>query len=518
MNKSRLIFLRVLLIASAVVFAVALTFNILTVFRPDFFGGYTTLMDFIGLVVSLVFAISFLLILRIYISYSTLVRELSTETSYTLGHPLIIYNLHSFKRTISRLSRRRWAIKKKQYVICFTPSSSETSLNYASNDNTMTLNYEIATWMAKEFGVKKGPFNRRNIIYGFNRGIFLLFYLGDKEDGVKELVRVVMNNVYRIVDEKSIKVWAQPFFGVREFLLGENLTSAIEDAFIARNLSESNFESYTIFRKNIDNANEKVQQFQEIQQALANDEFVPYYQPKFSLKEKKFVGCEVLARWNSPTRGILTPGAFIDQAEQAGVLPAIDMIMFEKGLKDISDNLKRGRRVIPCSFNFSLYEFFSHNFLDTVLEIIHRYNVPPKYIEIEITETTSQVNQFISLSVIKKLKEMGIRVLMDDYGTGYSQIDNLKKIPFDAIKIDKSFTDFILTDEKTKSIVKFLIELGHINDMEVIIEGVEKKEQVDVLRRMHIDTIQGFYYSKALSNEDYHEFLKHNNFEKEVEQ
>ena len=113
---------------------------------------------------------------------------------------------------------------------------------------------------------------------------------------------------------------------------------------------------------------------------------------------------------------------------------------------------------------------------------------------------------------------MGIRVLMDDYGTGYSQIDNLKKIPFDAIKIDKSFTDFILTDEKTKSIVKFLIELGHINDMEVIIEGVEKKEQVDVLRRMHIDTIQGFYYSKALSNEDYHEFLKHNNFEKEIEQ
>ena len=104
---------------------------------------------------------------------------------------------------------------------------------------------------------------------------------------------------------------------------------------------------------------------------------------------------------------------------------------------------------------------------------------------------------------------------MDDYGVGYSQIDNFNKIPFDGIKIDKSFTDHLLEDEKTKSIVKFLIELGHENNMEVIIEGVEKKEQVDILRRMHIDTIQGFYYSKPLSNNDFYELLKHNAFEKE---
>ena len=105
---------------------------------------------------------------------------------------------------------------------------------------------------------------------------------------------------------------------------------------------------------------------------------------------------------------------------------------------------------------------------------------------------------------------------MDDFGIGFSQIENLRQIPFDAVKIDKSFTDKILTDEKTRSIVKFLIELIHANDMEAIIEGAETKEQIDLLRKLKADTIQGFYYSRPLSLEKYHELLKSNEFEKEA--
>ena len=252
---------------------------------------------------------------------------------------------------------------------------------------------------------------------------------------------------------------------------------------------------------------------EEIKLALENNEFVPYYQPKFSLKKKEIVSCEALARWNSPTKGLLTPAVFVEKAEQYGLLSSIDIYIFEAALKDLSESIKRGRRVVPVSCNFSLYEFFSHAFIDTIMNLLEKYQIPPTLVEIEITETTSQANQFLSVSVIKKLKDLGIRVLMDDYGVGYSQIDNLKNIPFDAIKIDKSFSDLLLTDTKTQSIVKFLVELGHINDMEVIIEGVEKKEQVDILRRMGVDTIQGFYYSKALSFDDFQNFLKNNPFE-----
>ena len=103
---------------------------------------------------------------------------------------------------------------------------------------------------------------------------------------------------------------------------------------------------------------------------------------------------------------------------------------------------------------------------------------------------------------------------MDDFGVGYSQIENLRQIPFDAIKIDKSFTDRIVSDEKTRSITKFLVELGHSNNMEVIVEGAETKEEVEILRKLKVDTIQGFYYSRPLSFEKYNELLKANAFEK----
>ena len=103
---------------------------------------------------------------------------------------------------------------------------------------------------------------------------------------------------------------------------------------------------------------------------------------------------------------------------------------------------------------------------------------------------------------------------MDDFGIGFSQIENLRSIPFDGVKIDKSFTDRIIEDEKVRSIVKFLVELIHDNDMEAIVEGVETKEQVDMLRKMKVDTIQGFYYSKPLPLNEYYGLLKENEFEK----
>ena len=140
--------------------------------------------------------------------------------------------------------------------------------------------------------------------------------------------------------------------------------------------------------------------------------------------------------------------------------------------------------------------------------------VPAHFIEIEITEATSQANQFLSISIIKKLKENGIRVLMDDFGVGFSNVGNLKKIPFDVVKIDKSFIDGIVNDTKSREIVKFLIGLCKVNDMEVVAEGVDNKEQVEILRKAHCDTIQGFYYSEALEKKAFEAFLNNNPFEK----
>ena len=449
----------------------------ISVFAPELFHdaqGFITVIFFAVSLATAIIAVFTFLFIHAQLS---MFKQLKSENIYTLGHESYFFNLSAFQTRVLRLRRNPSLHFKKQYLMAFSATSTETSYNILKTDASVQLNYEISNFVDEKYSFGRGLFSLKTNVFGFNRGVFFIYMFGVTEEEVKRVATEITNKVFEIVKEKDLKIWAQPFFGVAEVEPDENLTGAIENALIARSNGEANFESFVKFTK------------------------------------KEIVSCEALARWNSPKRGLLTPGTFVERAEQLGLLSSIDIYIFEAAIKDVSNALKRGRRVVPVSCNFSLYEFFSHTFIDTIMNLLNKYQVPTSLVEIEITETTSQVNQFLSVSVIKKLKDTGIRVLMDDYGVGYSQISNLKNIPFDAIKIDKSYIDLILTDEKTKSIVKFLIDLGHVNGMEVIAEGVEKKEQVEALRRMGIDTIQGFYYSKAVSIDDFQALLKENAFE-----
>ena len=490
-------------------FALALV----TLFMPTIFGDKTSIYSAVILVISILLLFLFAILFRQVISQKRLLEQLRTENSFVLGQPIAFYNIFAFKNRATVLLRNRRLSSKEKYVIAFSVASIDIASNAFKNDDVTRLNYLVAEFLTNYFGDRKDYYTVKNNIYGFDRGVFLVYTFVDRQDQLTELVKHISQGINDLVAENDIRIWVQPFFGIRQITSDvNNLTVAIEDAMLARSKSEANFEQYTFFNDKYRQETDKGD-FNEIEAAFKNGEFIPYYQPKYSLKEKRFVSAEVLARWNSPKYGLITPVKFIDKAERAGLLSAIDVYIFKKALADMGDALKRGRRVIPISCNFSLYEFFSRNYLDMIVESLKQYQVPAKYVEIEITESTSQTNKFLSVSIIKKLRELGIRILMDDFGVGYSQIDNLKNIPFDAIKIDKSFTDEILTDNKSKSIVNFLIQLGHSNNLEVIIEGVENKEQVELLKKLKVDTIQGFYYSKALPLKEYQEFLKENPFE-----
>ena len=437
------------------------------------------------------------------------IKQLEIENSYTLGEANQFYNLDAFKIRVNKLSRRHLYVGKRRYVLVFTPTALNISSNRGREKILTSLNLRLAHYLTDTFNPNNNTvIDSRFITYGFSRGIFFICVFTNDETDVNKVMGNISNECFRMVNEDKIKIWVQPFFGIKTMVSDESIVSAIEDAMIARDYSEKNYESYTFFKESFRYVETGASN--EISKALQNNEFVPFYQPKYSLKEKRYISSEALARWQSPEHGLVGPAKFIDEAEKAGLLNAIDLRIFELTVKDLSENLKRGRPVLPVSVNFSLYEFFSRKFIDTVLETLRKYDVPPTLLEIEITETTSQVNKFLSLSVIKKLKSFGIRVLMDDFGSGYSQIENLRQIPFDAIKIDKSFTDKVADDEKTRSIVKYLVELAHVNGMEAIVEGVETKEQAEILKKLKVDTIQGFYYSRPLDLKTYSELLKNN--------
>ena len=501
-----LILYRVIMWSSFVLAVVFFSFVIVASTSPQVFKHQQAAFIVLFAVFTLGFTISTLISGFAISSQKRFLKQLMIENSYTLGEPTQFYNLDAFKLRVDKLSRHLRYTNKMRFVLAFTPTAMDISSNRGRDKIVTSINLKLAHFLDNLFEInKENDLDERSIVYAFSRGTFFFCLFCNDEKFVNELMNAVSNECFRMVNEDKVKIWMQPFFGIKRLEKDESIVSAIEDSLIARDHAEKNYESYAYFT---DSYRQGDTSSDIIINALNNNEFVPFYQVKYSLKEGRYISAEALARWNSPEHGIVGPAKFIDLAEKAGLLNAIDVRIFELAIKDISEGLKRGRKVLPVSVNFSLYEFFSRNFLDTIMDTLKKYDVPARYLEIEITETTSQVNKFLSLSVIKKLKSFGIRVLMDDFGIGYSQIENMREVPFDAIKIDKSFTDKILTDVKTASIVKYLTQLAHLNDMECIIEGVENKEQVDYLKKIKVDTIQGFYYSKPLPVEEYRELLK----------
>ena len=506
-----------LLLHANVIVALALdlgfmALTLIAVISPSTFGDAGIWIGIPFSILAIAASFVFGALLRYYSGKKRFLDSLRDENYYTLGIRSTFYNLEAFKDKV-RIMQRRFSLRnKKRFILAFSPTA--TSQVGTSNRNRVLqqLNRTIATFITMNMYSKDNTkINKKNCVFAFDRNAFLFYLFVDDENQIHSLITYLSNECFRLVNEENYQIWVQPFSGICRDEEGISLTASIERALIAKTQSEQNIESFSYFKEGFMSKDTVIAD--DILSGIENKEFVPYYQPKYSLKEKRFISSEALARWKTP-EGILPPIKFIDRAGRAGLLNKIDMAIFEASIKDVGDQLKRGRKIIPVSVNFSLYEFFSNNFVTRIRDVLQQNQVPPTLLEIEITETTSQVNKFLSLQVIKKLKDMGIRILMDDFGTGFSQIENLRQIPFDAIKIDKSFTDRIVDDEKIRSIVRFLIQLIHDNDMEAIVEGVETAEQVEILRKMKVDTIQGFYFSRPLPISEYQVLLKENKFEK----
>lgn len=446
-----------------------------------------------------------------YSSERTLEQELILENTYSLGRPSTFYNLHAMQ---IRLKRKRHGKNKKKtaYVLAFSPSNKAVITSTGRNSVISIFNGYISDYFHNYFD-KHGFKVKHSNIYCYYHGYFIL-YSFMKNDFINNFIADLSASLFKIAEENQIHIFVQPLYGIAEVINPrENLFVSIENALTARNYSEKNFQEKTYYdEKLIKTVTDD--DIKEIEQAMENREFVVYYQPKFSLKTNEVVGSEALIRWNSPKYGFSSPDKFLPKAEEGGIMQDIDMYVFRTVCEDLAEAKRKGRRMLPVSVNFSLYEFYEPNFLNRMIEIIKSLDLDPKYIEVEITESTSQANSFLAVSYLKKIKEQGLQILMDDFGTGYSNIANLNKLPIDKVKIDKSLVDYIVEDSRTRECVRYLINLCVANGMQSIAEGVDNAKQVEILRRLHCDVIQGYFYSRPISKEAYENFLSDNKFEK----
>lgn len=250
-----------------------------------------------------------------------------------------------------------------------------------------------------------------------------------------------------------------------------------------------------VFQKNL----YALQIEKEFQNSLTENYFKPYIQPKVNLKTGKVNSGEILTRWHHPRYGIISPGDFIPIYEKNGMLEVLDFYIFEKSLLRVAEWKKDFNIEIKISINASRTYVFHEGYVDKVVRLVKLYEVDPKQVEIEITETTAVNHKEELIIILNELKENGFTIALDDFGSGYSSMNMLKDFPIDVVKIDQ---EFFRTNDATHMrshiILEGIIELCHKLDFEVIAEGIETSEQRNFLLAQNCDYVQGYLYYKPM--------------------
>ena len=240
-----------------------------------------------------------------------------------------------------------------------------------------------------------------------------------------------------------------------------------------------------------------------MEEALKNREFALYLQPKYRSDGSAVAGAEALVRWISPTRGFISPGDFIPTFEKNGFIIQLDNYMLNETCRWQRSWLDKGNTLITISVNISRVHLIDAMLVDDICRIVDSYNLPHDCIELELTESAFFDNKTVLIDTVVKLRKIGFKISMDDFGSGYSSLNSLKDLPLDIIKIDGEFFKDSGDPLRSEIIVKDTISLAKNLNMKIVAECVEKKEQVDFLNSIGCDLIQGFYFAKPMPAAEY---------------
>ena len=245
----------------------------------------------------------------------------------------------------------------------------------------------------------------------------------------------------------------------------------------------------------------------DILDAMQNDEFELYFQPQVNLHDNKLEAFEVLLRWQHPQKGFLTPGKFLPYVEQLGLSRELDFWVLQKSVQTIS-RWRKQQVNIPLAVNMSPLHFQQEGLKQKIQQLLLLHKVSPELLELEITENTAMHDMEKGSNHVLELQQMGIRVSIDDFGTGYSSLAYLRRMPIDKIKIDRSFVMDMAGNDSDMMIVKTMIKLAHGLGKRILAEGVETAVQLQLLKGMSCDAMQGYLVAKPLSETDALAFCK----------
>lgn len=235
-----------------------------------------------------------------------------------------------------------------------------------------------------------------------------------------------------------------------------------------------------------------------LHEAIEKKQFTLFYQPQFDVQTKELIGMEALIRWIHPEHGIISPAIFIPIAEETGQIISIGEWVIEEACRKMKKWSEQTGRSLRMSVNISPKQFLKESFVEHIRSVLQQTQLPPHQLDLEITEGVAVFNEQYTIDKLKQLKQLGVHISIDDFGTGYSSLSYLRKFPIDRLKIAKPFIDGITEEKEDVAVVKAIIVLAKNLKLRVIAEGVETLQQLDILRSLQCDEIQGYVLGKPL--------------------
>ncbi|MCT7958395.1 EAL domain-containing protein [Laspinema palackyanum] len=253
-----------------------------------------------------------------------------------------------------------------------------------------------------------------------------------------------------------------------------------------------------------------------LHRALEQGEFMLAYQPKVNIKTGEVKGMEALIRWNHPELGLVSPAKFIPIAEETGLIMPIGEWVLKTACRQNQAWIESGLSEIPVAVNLSVRQFQEPDLVQKIAQVLEETGLDPQYLTLEITETAAMLDVDFTRKLLRELEQMGVNIALDDFGTGYSSLSYLKQFPLHTLKIDRSFVKDLTEEPADIAIARAVIALGHGLDLNVVAEGVETQEQLDCLRMLDCEEIQGYFFSRPLSSEDATHLLQRMRLQQEV--
>ncbi|HBY3334029.1 bifunctional diguanylate cyclase/phosphodiesterase [Clostridioides difficile] len=334
--------------------------------------------------------------------------------------------------------------------------------------------------------------------------------LAKYRDSLLEDIREMLTNA--IISELDMNVTQTISYCIGAYLveidnLGyKSINSMMDKANIAHKVSKTRGISSTVWYN--ENLLKQLQMensiYNYMYKAIENEEFHMYLQPKFQISSLNVVSAEALVRWFSPELGFLSPDEFIPLFEKSGFIIELDFYMLKKACSFVKKTfMKKNQYTYPIAVNFSRVTIYQNSFYQRFLDTVKEYEIPFKYIEIEVTESAfNEISQPV-ISILEELKKLGFLISMDDFGSGYSSLSLLCSLSINGLKLDKSLLKETFNREKVYSIIQCIIEMSHRIGMSVVCEGIETKKDLEFLNTVKCDVGQGFYFSKPIEEKEF---------------